>query len=244
MLRTIIYLILVMVVLSGVSSAQTAAATGQGDKTKAAGGKPSSIPGTRLSMIEGKVITVTDGDNISVESKDKNVYSIRLQGIDAPEEKQNYGKKARKSLSNLILGKDVKVIVHRKDQDKYVGSVYLGGQDVAYKQLESGMAWYYKVYGQTAEERKRYAQAELNARTAKAGLWEDSTPTAPWDYRDGKKATTSDPPKDTVEAASATIQTTPKTDASGRTYILGPRGGCYYINASGKKNYVDKAKCN
>jgi hypothetical protein len=26
-------------------------------------------------------------------------------------------------------------------------------------------------------------------------------------------------------------------------YILGPRGGCYYINSSGKKTYVDHGKC-
>lgn len=32
----------------------------------------------------------------------------------------------------------------------------------------------------------------------------------------------------------------------GRTsqYITGPRGGCYYINANGKKTYVDHSYCN
>lgn len=29
----------------------------------------------------------------------------------------------------------------------------------------------------------------------------------------------------------------------GRTYIRGPQGGCYYLNASGKKNYVNKELC-
>lgn len=32
--------------------------------------------------------------------------------------------------------------------------------------------------------------------------------------------------------------------SSDRTYIRGPRGGCYYINSSGKKTYVDKSLCN
>ena len=27
-------------------------------------------------------------------------------------------------------------------------------------------------------------------------------------------------------------------------YVLGPRGGCYYLDASGKKNYVEKKYCN
>lgn len=31
---------------------------------------------------------------------------------------------------------------------------------------------------------------------------------------------------------------------SGRTYIRGPRGGCYYINRNGNKTYVDRSLCN
>lgn len=31
--------------------------------------------------------------------------------------------------------------------------------------------------------------------------------------------------------------------SSGRNYITGPRGGCYYINASGNKSYVDHSFC-
>lgn len=31
---------------------------------------------------------------------------------------------------------------------------------------------------------------------------------------------------------------------SGRTYIRGPRGGCYYYSSSGRKIYVDRSLCN
>ncbi len=31
-----------------------------------------------------------------------------------------------------------------------------------------------------------------------------------------------------------------KADKSGREYILGSKGGCYYLNSLGKKTYVDK----
>jgi len=30
---------------------------------------------------------------------------------------------------------------------------------------------------------------------------------------------------------------------SGRKYILGPRGGCYFINSHGNKEYVDRSYC-
>ncbi|MBV9156129.1 MAG: hypothetical protein JO097_07690 [Acidobacteriaceae bacterium] len=29
----------------------------------------------------------------------------------------------------------------------------------------------------------------------------------------------------------------------GRTYVTGPKGGCYYVAPSGKKQYVDHSKC-
>ncbi|MCU0350979.1 MAG: hypothetical protein MUF43_09160, partial [Flavobacterium sp.] len=35
-----------------------------------------------------------------------------------------------------------------------------------------------------------------------------------------------------------------RPSSSGRVYQKGPRGGCYYINDSGKKVYVDKSFCN
>ena len=31
--------------------------------------------------------------------------------------------------------------------------------------------------------------------------------------------------------------------SDGRTYHLGPRGGCYYMNANGNKSYVDRDLC-
>lgn len=35
-----------------------------------------------------------------------------------------------------------------------------------------------------------------------------------------------------------------KPPASSGNYIRGPRGGCYYINGSGRKQYVDRGLCN
>lgn len=32
--------------------------------------------------------------------------------------------------------------------------------------------------------------------------------------------------------------------STGRKYIRGPRGGCYYINRNGNKTYVDRSFCN
>jgi uncharacterized protein YgiM (DUF1202 family) len=34
------------------------------------------------------------------------------------------------------------------------------------------------------------------------------------------------------------------SSTSGRSYIRGPRGGCYYYSGSGRKVYVDRSLCN
>jgi ketosteroid isomerase-like protein len=53
---------------------------------------------------------------------------------------------------------------------------------------------------------------------------------------------------DAAKPAAAAVTSTTETassnsDSSDRKYIKGPRGGCYYMNASGAKVYVDKKYC-
>jgi hypothetical protein len=40
-----------------------------------------------------------------------------------------------------------------------------------------------------------------------------------------------------------TAEEKPSADSPTRTYVKGPRGGCYYVNPSGAKVYVDKKYC-
>lgn len=257
MLRKIIYVIALVCFTAAVSFSQdkTEKVSTQTDKQKVTVVIPSATVDEKTNLIEGRVSLVYDGDTISVTTKDGAIYSIWLKSIDAPESKQNYAKKARKMLAELIEGKEVKVIIYKKDMyDRYIGTVYYNGQDVGLRQIEAGMAWHFKqfIYEQTAEERRIYAQAEQKARSEKAGLWEDSKPVAPWEFRSGKKSkeTTPNETAATVEntpnptTSDDASKTTNQTNKSERTYILGPRGGCYYVSESGRKVYVkDKSLC-
>ena len=47
----------------------------------------------------------------------------------------------------------------------------------------------------------------------------------------------------TLTSSTSTETSAPKTDSSDRKYVKGPRGGCYYMNPSGSKVYVDKKFC-
>ena len=57
--------------------------------------------------LAGKVISINDGDTLSVLTKDNTQYKIRLNHIDAPESKQSFGSKSKQNLSNYVFGKNI-----------------------------------------------------------------------------------------------------------------------------------------
>jgi endonuclease YncB( thermonuclease family) len=207
------------------------------------------------STISGKVIAIHDGDTITVIDASNVQHKIRLAGIDAPELRQDFGDKAKQNLSGLIFGKTIEVITTKTDKyGRTVGKVLLNGEDINLRQIKDGFAWHYKEYEneQTLADRKLYAQAELDARDAASGLWFQSNFVAPWDYRKGvrsenKKLDASSQKSQNVptnsQAQTTTVSESRSTISGGREYITGPRGGCYYINASGNKTYVDRSLC-
>jgi len=63
--------------------------------------------------------------------------------------------------------------------------VRVDGRDVNFEQVRAGLAWHYKQYEreQRPKDRTAYAQAEVNARKNRLGLWRDSNPLPPWEFR-------------------------------------------------------------
>lgn len=112
--------------------------------------------------LSGKVIKVADGDTITILSGGV-AHRVRLSGVDAPEKGQPFGEVARKSLADLVSGREVVVESHKADRfGRKVGVVAVDGQDVGLRQLELGLAWHYKKYEreQTSVDRERYAAPE------------------------------------------------------------------------------------
>lgn len=131
----------------------------------------------------GKVIGVTDGDTIKVLVNKESV-TVRLEGIDAPESGQSYGKKSKEALAEIVAGKTV--TVKKTGTDKYkrtLGIVIVGDADANAKMVEDGWAWHFKKYN----DEERLAKLEDAARKAKRGLWADEKPLAPWEYRARQK---------------------------------------------------------
>ena len=134
----------------------------------------------------GRVVRIADGDTITLLESSKTQHRIRLQGIDAPESRQDFGTQSKKKLSGLIFGKDVEVMYDKTDQyGRLVGKILLEGRDINLEQVRSGMAWHYKEYEreQSIVDRELYARAEDEARSARRGLWANANPVEPSEFR-------------------------------------------------------------
>ena len=206
--------------------------------------------------LEGSVSGVHDGDTITLTSGGAE-YKIRLDSIDAPELAQPYGSFSQSTLANTVLGKSVKVAYTKTDQyDRIVGAVFTDScQYVNLNQVATGAAWFYKAYQceVSAATRTEFAQAQDNAVNAKAGLWAQSDPEAPWFYRNGAEPVTpvctSDSPAwsgttaltsvglTTTANSAATVPGSNSLSTSTKICYTGLRGGTYTLTASGAKNY-------
>jgi len=127
----------------------------------------------------GKCVGVTDGDSIFVMIDGKE-EEIRLEGIDCPEYRQAFSKRARQFTSSLVFGKQVKVReVTRDNYGRMIGRIYVGETDVSLELIRAGLAWHYKKYSKETQ----LSDAEVVARRNRTGLWTDPNPVPPWSFR-------------------------------------------------------------
>lgn len=132
----------------------------------------------------GIVIKIHDGDTISVVRRG-HAEKVRLAGIDCPELRQAFGQRAKNFTSSLAAGQMVAVHVQGKDEhDRHLGVVTLPDGRVLNRELvKAGMAWRAK-----GSKNKQVSQLEKDARRAKRGLWSETDPTPPWEYRKVRNA--------------------------------------------------------
>ena len=137
---------------------------------------------------DGPVVSITDGDTISVLRGGEQVR-VRVEGIDTPESDQAFGAQATAFTSALLRNK--RVAVHVRDVDRYrrlVSRVQVDGIDLSVALVTEGLAWHYTQYSDDPV----LAAAEAQARAAKIGLWSQSSPVRPWEFRRGVNSTETD----------------------------------------------------
>jgi endonuclease YncB( thermonuclease family) len=149
------------------------------------------------------VVGVSDGDTITARCGEPGAYEqirVRLAGIDAPEKGQPFGERAKQAMSDLTFGRQARLECHKTDRyGRSVCNVWVAPAsatsgpltlDAGLAMVTAGMAWWYRAYSseQTPDARGQYEFAETEARARRAGLWADSDPVAPWEWRKAKRA--------------------------------------------------------
>lgn len=145
---------------------------------------------------EGTVVKISDGDTINVQDSMGTKVKVRLYGVDAPEtDKSNkrtgriskpgqpYGDEAWKALDAKVYRKRVKVDV--MDIDRYkraVSVVWLDGRNINKEMVAEGWAWAYRQYLDRPYA-SEYISLEEQARSRRLGLWQQSNPQPPWEFR-------------------------------------------------------------
>ncbi len=120
--------------------------------------------------LQGRVVGVYDGDTYTLLVGHRQ-YKIRMADIDAPEKHQPFGKRSKQALSGLIFGKDVKVVVKKKDRyGRYIGETYVGDVWVNKYMVCNGYAWAYRRFLK-GEKKRIFLDCEEHARENKLGLW-------------------------------------------------------------------------
>jgi endonuclease YncB( thermonuclease family) len=133
-----------------------------------------------LAETRGRVVSVHDGDTLTVLVERRQV-KVRLTDIDAPELRQPFGTRSKQSLAELCFGKIAALDV--RGQDRYqrtVARVTCEGKDANAEQVRRGYAWTFIRY---ARPDSPLIAIENEARAAHRGLWQDSAPVPPWDWR-------------------------------------------------------------
>jgi endonuclease YncB( thermonuclease family) len=142
-----------------------------------------------LNKFSAKVVGITDGDTIDARTAAGLTYSVRLEGIDAPEHDQAFGSQSTANLAALASGKDVTLeCENERSYGRLICKILLpDGEDADLDQVKAGMAWHYKQYQdeQSPADRAAYSAAECAVMKAKIGLWSQPNPEQPQDFRHG-----------------------------------------------------------
>lgn len=133
---------------------------------------------------QGIVTHITDGDTLRVRPIGSDHTSeslrIRIEGIDAPESCQLYGRQSTVALKKLIGTKQVTIQSKRfDDYGRDVAKITLNNTDVGAWMVKNGHAWSYHYRFSAGP----YRVEEEAAVRAKLGLFADASAVEPKDFR-------------------------------------------------------------
>lgn len=141
---------------------------------------------TSFSQYTGKITKIHDGNTFWVKLSDGEIDSVKFYGIDCPELDQQYGVASKEHLESQ-LHREIEMKYKGRDRNNYMLAIvtYTTKKDekvnLNEELLSKGYAWKNKY-----TDDKKYEKLEKQARKDKVGLWRNSNPVPPWEYRKQK----------------------------------------------------------
>jgi endonuclease YncB( thermonuclease family) len=125
-----------------------------------------------------KCVKVLDGDTLIIECE-KSRRTVNIEGIDAPELDQPWGKQVRSFVRDYLRGEDLEIEILEETGDTVRARVTVNGVDLSEMLVGRGLAWVSD--GSTDAELVGLSD---KARGLPCGLWMDPNPQPPWEFRE------------------------------------------------------------
>jgi len=119
----------------------------------------------------GRIVSVYDGDTMTLESGDR----IRLRWVNTPElrPQEDYGIEAREAAKALVIGKTAALVfgpVKRDGYGRLIAGIEVDGTDLSTLLLEQGLGHLFLIPPDDTDHTERRA-AQTRARAAGRGIW-------------------------------------------------------------------------
>jgi endonuclease YncB( thermonuclease family) len=130
--------------------------------------------------LAGRVVNVADGATVTIQDGANQRHTVRLSGIDAPDKAQAFGNRSTSNLAAMVFDRTVTAECGKRDRyGREVCRILLDGRDINLEQVKAGMAWWDKRHDQSRD----YEEAQFWAQARRLGLWSESKPIPPWEFR-------------------------------------------------------------
>lgn len=121
--------------------------------------------------VYGDVITVLDGDTLTLLDDSKKVYTVHLADIDAPDNNQLFSSEAKTTLFQLAFDRPVRVEIYETNYNTLKGRVFVEDIDVCAELVKAGLA----TVSSTTQD-PQLLDLERQAQEAGRGVWARYTP--------------------------------------------------------------------
>lgn len=179
----------------GLVACDTTPQTSQVESLPSPANTSTAQPATPTDRTPANVISVGDGDTLTVSQNGTNV-TVRMACVDAPESAASMGQESTARLRDL-LPRGTDVTLRPVDTDRYgrtVAEVYVGNNSINLQLVKEGHAVVYRDYLSGCPNQQDFLTAEAQAKDARLAFWSQSDPVMPWDWRKGDRPTAATPP--------------------------------------------------